>query len=282
MADAAQKLTVSSTDVAVEMAGMNKWYGEFHVLRDINLEIRRGEHWAFVGANGSGKSTLLKLIVGDLHPALGGRVQRFSFTLEHTLWEVKKKIGCLSPELQANYRESLTGSDVIASGFFSSIGLMLEVSPAQRRRVKHLIETWFALTLCTGVFHGDMHAGNLLLTDTGEVVLLDWGIVGRLPEASRRFFRRSLEGALGDESAWPDVRDHLLSMFGAENLEQMGVTPDQFLELVESLRDEHRTLLLASHRSEEVSRLTDRVLLMENGRIVETGARVALTDGRTT
>ena len=43
----------------------------------------------------------------------------------------------------------------------------------------------------------------------GEVVLLDWGIVGRLPEASQQFFRRSLEGALGDESAWPEVRDHL-------------------------------------------------------------------------
>jgi len=59
--------------------------------------------------------------------------------------------------------------------------------------IKALIESWFALTLCTGVFHGDMHAGNLLLTGEGEVVLLDWGIVGRLPAASQVFFRRSLE-----------------------------------------------------------------------------------------
>ena len=33
----AKKLTVSTTDVAIELIGMNKWYGDFHVLRDINL-----------------------------------------------------------------------------------------------------------------------------------------------------------------------------------------------------------------------------------------------------
>lgn len=103
-----------------------------------------------------------------------------------------------------------------------------------RRSIEALIEAWFSVALCTGTFHGDMHAGNLLLTDAGEVVLLDWGIVGRLPAASRRFFRRSLEGALGDESAWVDVRDHMLSTFGTDLLEQTGITPDQFLELVKA------------------------------------------------
>ncbi len=98
--------------------------------------------------------------------------------------------------------------------------------------IKALIESWFALTLCTGVFHGDMHAGNLLLGANGEVILLDWGIVGRLPEPSMRFFRRSLEGSLGDESAWPDVRDHLMSTMPEDLLDAMGITPDQFLQVV--------------------------------------------------
>ena len=101
-----------------------------------------------------------------------------------------------------------------------------------RQALKALIESWFALALCTGVFHGDMHAGNLLLTPTGEVVLLDWGIVGRLPAPSLNFFRRSLEGALGDESAWPEVRDHLLSTMPADVLASMGLTPDVFLQIV--------------------------------------------------
>jgi hypothetical protein len=98
--------------------------------------------------------------------------------------------------------------------------------------IQALIESWFALTLCTGVFHGDMHAGNLLLTADGGVVLLDWGIVGRLPAASLRFFRRSLEGSLGDESAWPDVRDHLLSTMPVDALESVGITQDDLLQMV--------------------------------------------------
>jgi hypothetical protein len=98
--------------------------------------------------------------------------------------------------------------------------------------IQALIESWFALTLCTGVFHGDMHAGNLLLTADGGVVLLDWGIVGRLPAASLKFFRRSLEGSLGDESAWPDVRDHLMSTMPVDALEAVGITQEDLLQMV--------------------------------------------------
>ena len=78
-------------------------------------------------------------MLGDLHPAWGGRVRRFEFTSRNTLWEVKRKIGFISPELQSNYREPLTGAEVIASGFFSSIGLARRVSRAQRRRVAVLV-----------------------------------------------------------------------------------------------------------------------------------------------
>src|SRR3954467_485086 len=99
---------------------------------------------------------------------------------------------------------------------------LAECDIATRASIQALIESWFALALCTGVFHGDMHAGNLLLRPDGTVVLLDWGIVGRLPESSRRFFRRSLEGALGDETAWPDVRDHFLESIDPEALVAVG------------------------------------------------------------
>ena len=52
-------LTVSD-EVAIEVAGMNKWYGEFHVLRDINLTVQRGERIVICGPSGSGKSTLIR------------------------------------------------------------------------------------------------------------------------------------------------------------------------------------------------------------------------------
>jgi hypothetical protein len=98
-----------------------------------------------------------------------------------------------------------------------------------RAAIEALIESWFALALCTGTFHGDMHAGNLLLTPDGQVALLDWGIVGRLPAASQFFFRRSLEGALGDESAWPDVCDHMLQSMPPELLASVVISPYDLL-----------------------------------------------------
>jgi len=44
----------------VSVSGLNKWYGEFHVLRDINLDVGRGERIVICGPSGSGKSTLIR------------------------------------------------------------------------------------------------------------------------------------------------------------------------------------------------------------------------------
>jgi general L-amino acid transport system ATP-binding protein len=49
-------------DIAIEMIGVHKWYGEFHVLRDINLTVHRGERIVICGPSGSGKSTLIRCI----------------------------------------------------------------------------------------------------------------------------------------------------------------------------------------------------------------------------
>ncbi|MGO4741585.1 ATP-binding cassette domain-containing protein, partial [Bosea sp. 2KB_26] len=59
---AALKQTSLNTDTAVEMIGVNKWYGEFHVLRDINLKVARGEKLVICGPSGSGKSTMIRCI----------------------------------------------------------------------------------------------------------------------------------------------------------------------------------------------------------------------------
>ena len=58
----AKKLAVSTTDVAIEITGMNKWYGDFHVLRDINLKVMKGERIVIAGPSGSGKSTMIRCI----------------------------------------------------------------------------------------------------------------------------------------------------------------------------------------------------------------------------
>ena len=49
-----------ATDSIVNVAGLNKWYGDFHVLRDINLDVAKGERIVICGPSGSGKSTLIR------------------------------------------------------------------------------------------------------------------------------------------------------------------------------------------------------------------------------
>jgi molybdate transport system ATP-binding protein len=142
--DAGQPLTTpppaAKPDLLVQISGADVYLGQAPTLRQINLEIRRGQHWAVLGPNGSGKSTLLRLLAGDVHPARGAHVRRFNFTSRNTLWEVRERLGYVSPDLQANYREPMRGEDVVASGFFSSVGLVRKPSAAQRRQVREVIQ----------------------------------------------------------------------------------------------------------------------------------------------
>jgi general L-amino acid transport system ATP-binding protein len=55
-------MTVSDTEVAIEINDMNKWFGDFHVLRNINLKVMRGERIVVCGPSGSGKSTMIRCI----------------------------------------------------------------------------------------------------------------------------------------------------------------------------------------------------------------------------
>ncbi|MEO7221458.1 MAG: ATP-binding cassette domain-containing protein, partial [Devosia sp.] len=55
-------MKVSANEVAIDIVGMNKWYADFHVLRDINLRVMRGERIVIAGPSGSGKSTLIRCI----------------------------------------------------------------------------------------------------------------------------------------------------------------------------------------------------------------------------
>ncbi|WP_457153830.1 ATP-binding cassette domain-containing protein, partial [Mesorhizobium sp. P5_C1] len=58
----AAKMHISDTDVAIDIVAMHKWYGEFHVLKDINLRVMRGERIVICGPSGSGKSTMIRCI----------------------------------------------------------------------------------------------------------------------------------------------------------------------------------------------------------------------------
>ena len=70
--EAREKLaSAASSEVIIELDKVNKWYGEFHVLKDIDLTVHKGERIVVCGPSGSGKSTLLNLIGGLDTPSSG-------------------------------------------------------------------------------------------------------------------------------------------------------------------------------------------------------------------
>ena len=62
-----------SPEGIIQMQGVNKWYGQFHVLKDINLNVKQGERIVLCGPSGSGKSTLIKT-VNALEPFQKGEI----------------------------------------------------------------------------------------------------------------------------------------------------------------------------------------------------------------
>ncbi len=99
------------------------------VLHGLSWTVRAGDSWAVVGPNGAGKSTLLRLLVGDEQAIPGGRVSRFELGERASVWDVKARVGIVSPELQARHRTDPLAEDVVASGFTASIGLDAAPSP---------------------------------------------------------------------------------------------------------------------------------------------------------
>jgi general L-amino acid transport system ATP-binding protein len=86
---------VSNGDLAVEILGMNKWYGDFHVLKDINLHVRRGERIVVCGPSGSGKSTMIRCI-NRLEEHQKGRIIVDGIELTNDLKridEVRREVG---------------------------------------------------------------------------------------------------------------------------------------------------------------------------------------------
>jgi molybdate transport system ATP-binding protein len=93
------------------------------VIRKLDWTLARGENWAILGANGSGKSSLLNLIYGDLHPALGGMIERAGMPKGTHISEWKRRVGWVSPELQADHYLARSVEEIVVSGRYCSVGL---------------------------------------------------------------------------------------------------------------------------------------------------------------
>ena len=119
-------------------------YGERTILKDLSWTVRNGERWALRGENGAGKTTLLSLICAD-NPqsyacdiALFGR-QRGS---GESIWDIKRHIGYVSPEMHRSYHRDLPAIRIVASGLKDTIGLYAVPTEEEYRQCRWWMEVF--------------------------------------------------------------------------------------------------------------------------------------------
>lgn len=130
------RTTKGTGDWLVRISSVDLYRDYRPVIKNLDWTIRRGEHWAVLGANGSGKSTLLSMLYGDLHPALGGTIERQGVPTGTHISEWKKRVGWVSPELQADHYLAKSIEDIVISGRYSSVGLDEPPTNADRRAAR--------------------------------------------------------------------------------------------------------------------------------------------------
>ena len=110
-------------------------YGERTILQPLNWTVHEGERWALSGPNGSGKSTLLSLVCADNPQAYACNIELFGHRrgTGESIWQIKKHIGYVSPEMHRAYLKDIPSIDVVASGLSDSVGLYVRPTPEQKQ-----------------------------------------------------------------------------------------------------------------------------------------------------
>ena len=115
----------------IDMKNVCIRYGERTILRDLDWTVMNGERWALSGQNGSGKSTLLSLVCADNPQSYACDITLFDRPRGsgESIWDIKKHIGYVSPEMHRSYKRNLTAIRIVASGLMDSIGLYAVPNP---------------------------------------------------------------------------------------------------------------------------------------------------------
>ncbi|MFT4092356.1 MAG: ATP-binding cassette domain-containing protein [Niabella sp.] len=125
----------------ISMKNVHVRYDDKYVLTNISWEVNAGERWLLQGHNGSGKSTLLSLITADHPQAYANDIKLFGVQRGggESIWDIKKRMGLISPELHWYFDNNATVSQSLASGFFDSNGQYQQLRYAQKQQLNELL-----------------------------------------------------------------------------------------------------------------------------------------------
>lgn len=227
--------TYPDFSVAIRMVNTSVMYHGRTILDTINWEVKKGECWSVSGHNGSGKSTLLSLVNGDNPQAFANEIYLFDKRKGsgESIWDIKQKIGHVSPELHHYFDATATAFEVVASGLFDTIGLFRQLSQQQLA----ITNQWMALLDITAFAQRSFRQ---LSNGQQRLVLLARALVKNPPLL---ILDEPCQGLDSDLSA-------------------------RFITLVDTICVEmQKTLIYVSHYKEEIPSCVTRTLELEQGRI---------------
>jgi len=221
---------------AVKMVNTTIKYGDAIILNNINWEVRRGECWNVSGPNGAGKSTILSLITADNPQAYANEIWLFDRRrgTGESIWDIKKKIGFVSPELHLYFDTGANCFEVIASGLFDTIGLFRPLNEEQQA----LTLSWMQLLSLR-----DLQTRRLSQLSAGQqrMVLLARALIKNPPML---ILDEPCQGLDEEQTAY-------------------------FRQLITVLCEAfHTTLIYVSHYRQELPACIDRFLQLEKGNMV--------------
>ncbi|WP_373495636.1 ATP-binding cassette domain-containing protein [Aquiflexum sp.] len=128
--------------VIVELNNVTVKYGDQRILDQVNWTILPGEKWALKGENGAGKSTLLSLVLGENPQAYANDIWLFDKKRGsgESIWDIKKQIGFVAPELSRFFPQNQTCLKVVLSGLFDTMGLFKKVSHDQENLARYWLK----------------------------------------------------------------------------------------------------------------------------------------------
>lgn len=221
-------------DTLIEFKNVSVSYEKKPILHHINWKMRKGENWAILGPNGAGKSTMVKLITGENAQGFSNNITLFGKRKGsgESIWELKQYTGIVSTELQLQYHENISVTNVIASGFYDTVGLHTQPT----RQQKALVKKWAKLFNISSLLNK-----NYKTLSSGQK---------RLVLITRAVVKNPILLILDEPCNGLDIRNR-----------------KAVLEIIEAIAATQTNLLYITHHRKEIPPCITRVLKLPEGKI---------------
>lgn len=225
----------------LEISNAQVFRGETCVFADLSFVLEEDRHTAILGPNGAGKSTILKLLAGEVHAVPGDDTSiRLFGESQWNVWEVRKRLGMVSHDLQHHYMEQVNGLKVVLSGYYASIGTYghQDFTYAQIARARSVMED-LGISPLTDRKYAAMSTGEQRRCLLARALVHDPSVL-----------------VLDEPTSGLD----LTATF-------------HYLDLVRGYMRKGKTILLVTHHIHEIPPEITRVVLLKKGKIFADGEK---------